>query len=214
MMTNIPEHIVASKRLRLVGQDLEQRKAITLGELLDGLGSAGVGLTILLLALPVMFPVPGPWGTILGGSLAAVSVQLLCGSTRLWFPGWIRRRSLPIETLKAMIERSVPWLQWIEAHMRPDRLKALTGRRAQALMGVPMFSLAIALALPLPLGNFLPLIAFAMFALAFLESDGMAVIIALVLTVIALIWTAILIFLGVEIVDSLFAWLGLGAATR
>jgi hypothetical protein len=200
----------ASQQLLSLSIKLEHRSAITLGELLDDLGSAGVGLTILLLALPVMFPVPGPWGVILGACLAAISVQLLSGAREPWLPGWLRKRSLPIELLMTVIQRSVPWLQWIEAYIRPDRLKALNGRGAQALMGIPMVMLSVALALPLPLGNFLPVLAFIMFALAFLERDGLAVVMGLVLTVFALMWTGILIVLGAEIVYTLLSWVGMG----
>ncbi len=203
------ERISASQQLLSLSIELEQRSAITLGELLDHLGRAGVGLTVLLLALPVMFPVPGPWGIILGACLAALSVQLIFGASKLRLPGWLGKRNVPIELLKAVIKRSVPWLRWIEAHIRPGRLNALNGRGAQALVGLPMVLLSVALALPLPLGNFLPVLAFIMFALAFLERDGLAVIIGLVLTVLALIWTGILIVLGVEIVDILLSWVGL-----
>ncbi len=202
----------ASRQLLSLSAKLEHRDAITLGELLDDLGSVGVGLTVLLLALPVMFPVPGPWGIILGACLAAISVQLLFGRSELWLPGWLRKRNVPIELLKAMIQRSVPWLRWIEAYIRPDRLKALNGRSVRALLGVPMLLLSLALALPLPLGNFLPVLALVMFALALLERDGLAVVIGLVLTVFALIWTGILIVVGIEIVDILLGWVGLGPA--
>ncbi len=199
----------ASQRLLGLAAKLERRIDINLGELLDILGSAGVGFTIILLALPVLFPVPGPWGVVLGGCLAAVSLQLLLGASQPWFPAWIRKRNLPIETLKAMIRRSVPWLQWIETHMRPGRLKRLTGAFARTLMGIPLLLLAVALSLPLPFGNFMPVLAFIMFGLAFLERDGLAVIVALLLTVLALIWTAVLIFLGVEIFNAFIEWLGM-----
>jgi hypothetical protein len=55
----------------------------------------------------------------------------------------------------------------------------------------------------------MPVLAFIMFGLAFLERDGLAVIVALFLTVIALIWTAVLIFLGLEIFNAFIEWLGM-----
>jgi hypothetical protein len=199
----------ASANLDALVQSLTGRKSVTLGEILDGLGRAGLGLTILLLSLPVLIPIPGPIGVVLGSCLSLVGLQVMAGVRRIWLPNWLRERHLPSGAVRAMTERAIPWLAWAENLMQRRRLMVLTGKTAQALLGVPIFLLAVSVALPLPLGNFLPVLALCAIALAVLERDGLAVLIALLLSVISLAWTGLLILAGAEVMERLFGWLGL-----
>jgi hypothetical protein len=70
--------------------------------------------------------------------------------------------------------------------------------------------LAVALALPVPLGNVPPVIALVAIALALLEQDGVALLVALGLSAVALMWVGGLILAGAGIADGL--WRLAGAA--
>ena len=52
----------------------------------------------------------------------------------------------------------------VETLLRKNRMRHLAGPRAQAFLGVPVLLLAIAVALPIPFGNFLPVAALVMIA--------------------------------------------------
>lgn len=198
----------ASWQLLALAEDLKHREAITVGEVLDSLGRANLGLTILLLALPAMIPLPGPFAIFLGGCLALIGVQVMCGVRRIWLPSWLRRRGVRPSIVSAMADRTVPWLRRAEALLRPRRMKQLTSSGAQAALGLPILLLSVALALPLPLGNILPVIALSLIALAILQRDGLAVVAALPVTAFALAWTAVLLMVGGRIVDSFVSWFG------
>ena len=70
------------------------------------------------------------------------------------------------------------------------------------LLGIPIFFLAIAIALPIPFGNILPVLALVIIAAALLERDGLATLMAMV-AVLALGTTAGLIYGVVSATDRL-----------
>lgn len=196
----------ASSQLRALAEDLKHRKAVTVGEVLDGLGRANLGLTILMLALPAMIPLPGPFAIFLGGCLAIIAVQVMCGVRRVWLSPWLRKRRVRVSLVSAMVDRTVPWLRRAEALLQPRRMKQLTSAGAQAALGLPILLMSLALALPLPLGNILPVIALSLIALSILQRDGLAVIVALIVSALALAWTLVLIIAGAQILDLLWSW--------
>jgi hypothetical protein len=61
--------------------------------------------------------------------------------------------------------------------------------------------MALIITLPIPLGNILPVIALAMLALALLERDGVAVLWALAMSLVAIVWTIVLVLFGARIVE-------------
>ena len=158
---------------------LKDRAAVTIGEVLDGLDRANLGLTILLLALPAMIPIPGPVAMFLGTCLAVVASQVMRGARRVWLPSWLRNCGVSPSIVGAMAKRTVPWLRRAEGLLRPRRMKSLTGLGALAALGLLIPLMSIALALPLPLGSILPVIALSLIALAILQRDGAAIIAAL-----------------------------------
>ena len=84
----------------------------------------------------------------------------------------------------------------------------LTGRVARVVLAAPLLIMAMTLALPIPLGNGLPAIAVIVFALGFMERDGLAILAALGICVVALVWTVALILFGAEIFGWLLSFLG------
>lgn len=175
---------------------------VTLGEVVDELGPEGFGLALLILALPALFPIPGPVGMTFGSLILVLSLQLLTGARSLWLPGFLRRRTLPSDTLRDVIRRSLPWLGRAERWLDECRLASLAGERLRPFLALPILLCAIAIVLPIPLGNFAPALALIVFALALMAQDGLAVLMALVLSGLALAWTVVLFVAGA----SILAW--------
>ncbi|MGL4491128.1 MAG: exopolysaccharide biosynthesis protein [Rhizobiaceae bacterium] len=187
---------------------LKDRESISIGEISDQLGSTGFGLIIILLSVPALIPIPGPIGLVLGLALAMVSIQVICGAERFWLPDWMRQRQISSETTLRISALMIKWLRPVEALVHPRRMRFMAAPAFKPLYGVPVLLLAVALALPLPLGNVLPCFALIVLALGLMARDGLATMIGLGIGVLALMWTGLLIYAGEQIVEHLLGLFG------
>jgi hypothetical protein len=179
---------------------------VKLGDMVDMLGAAGIGLTILMLALPSFIPVPGlPTGFVFGTALAILSLQVMAGADRLLLPDWLRRRSLPRGPVVTGGAWIAPWFRRVEWLLRP-RLRHLSGRLAQIVLAIPIFVHAVMILLPIPLGNQLPSLAVIVFAFGLIERDGIAVLVGWLLSVVAVAWNSAIVFFGAELSMFLYRW--------
>ncbi len=199
-----------SAQLAALGERIESQRSdtIVLGDLVDGLGQAGIGMTILLLTLPALIPIPGPFGMVFGSLIAFVSAQLMFGARRLWLPEIVRRRPLPKASVAAMMERGAPLFGRVEHWLKPRRLLPLTGIAGRMALGAPLLLMGVAVALPVPLGNVPPAASLICLALGLMLRDGAAILLGLVLAVLAALWFAILFFFGAQMASALWAFLG------
>jgi len=179
----------ASMALRRVAAQAETGQATTIGMLLEGLGSAGVPLAVVLLALPSVLPVPFlPTGPVAGALLILIGVEFGLGARRLRLPGMLLRIGLPRNLLAAVFRRALPLVERVERWLRPGRLRWLTGAAARPLVGASIGLLGLALIPPVPFGNPPPGIALILLGLGLLARDGLAVLVALCLGLLALAW--------------------------
>lgn len=200
----------ASDRLAQIIASLDDIEQISVGDLVDRLGAASMALLVLLLALLALVPLPGPAGPLFGAALAFVGFQVMRSARRIWLPHWMRRQHLPVPLLVTAIRRIVPRLRWLERRMSRRRLLYMTNAHVRVVLGAAIIILAIIIALPIPLGNFMPAIAIMTIALALLERDGAVVFLALGVTLAALAWTALLFVFGAAIISALWQWVGWG----
>ncbi len=195
----------ASTLLANLGALLEGER-VSIGAMIDALGKSGLGLTILMLALPSFIPIPGlPTGVVFGTALALLSLQVMIGADRLLLPDWIRRFSLPRGPVVAGGAYVAPWFRKVEWMLRP-RLRLLSGRTAQFVLALPIFIHAVMILLPIPLGNQLPALAVIAFAFGLIERDGFAILAGAVLSVVALAWNGAIIFFGAELSVFAYRW--------
>ena len=196
----------ASARLLIMSEQLAGRPdRVSIGELLEGLGRSALGLGLMVPALLALIPLPGPFGIVLGAMIAVIAIQVMAGQTRLRLPRFLAVRTIPSTPVAVAIRRFAAPLRWAERYSTPRRWLPLTGRGARVALGGPLLLMALALALPIPLGNALPAIALTVFAVGFIERDGLAILAALGLSVIALVWTTILILFGAEMLGWILA---------
>lgn len=193
-----PEAGVASQRLKRLSEHAMAAGSVSFDELLTTMGRASIAFAILILSLPALTPIPGPFGFVFGSCLAIVSLQILAGYSRIWLPSFIGRRRVSADTIALIVRYTAPLVTRVETFLKRNRMRHLAGPRAQAMMGLPVLLLAIAVALPIPFGNFLPVAALVMIALGLMERDGLVTMLGLVLGVVALMASAGLVFAAMQ----------------
>jgi hypothetical protein len=199
-----------SARLNDLWTDLRADPAgtISLDGIMTRLGEAGFGLAIVVLSLPSFIPVPGlPIGFVTGVLLLLLARQMARREDHLRLPDWLARRTMRRAPLIGALERGLPWIARCEGWLRSDRLARLMDRPDLHLwMAWLVALLAALLIVPIPFGNQVPAAALVVLGLARLENDGLAFVIALVLTVLAVAWTVVLVFSGAWLAQEAWAW--------
>lgn len=177
---------VAYRRLARLRAHVAEAGSVTLDELMSAMGRSSIAFAILILSLPALTPIPGPFGLVFGSCLAIISLQIIAGFRRIWLPQFLGRRQVSGGTIELMVRYTAPLVARVETLLRKNRLRRFAGPRAQAFLGLPVLLLAIAVALPIPFGNMLPVAALVMIALGLMERDGLVTILGLGMGVIAL----------------------------
>lgn len=191
-----------SARLEALAFRFSRRgEAVPLGEVVDAMGAVGLAMTTLLLTLLALIPLPGPFGILFGSLLAMIAVQFLTGARRLMLPSAIRRRTLPTSTFPLLLKHGIPFVRRMEAWTAPRRMLPLTGTQARMLLSLPLLIMAGILALPIPLGNFLPAGSMIAISLGLIARDGVLVLAGLGVAVVAVGWTSLLLVAGAEMLD-------------
>jgi hypothetical protein len=162
-----------------------------------------MAFTILFLALPALTPIPGPFGMVFGSALALVALQIALGRQTPWLPAFLNRRRLSPAVVDLIVRYSVPIIARVEAIIRPGRLAIFTGRMMQWLLAFPIFMLAVAIALPIPFGNFLPVLALTVISVALMARDGLVTLIGLMLCALAFAATAGLVQVAIASFNAL-----------
>lgn len=189
---------------------IETRKdGVPLGHIMDGMGRTGVGITLLLVSLPALIPVPGPFGMVFGTIVALLAIQLMFGAHRLVLPAFVRSQEVPAGVLRAVLRKGLPLLQRAEKWMRPRRLLVMTRKWGRMAAGFTAALMGIAVALPVPTGNMLPVASLIALALGMLARDGGAVILGLALAVVAVAWFGLVFWFGAQMIDWLWSFVAM-----
>ncbi|QND16761.1 exopolysaccharide biosynthesis protein [Rhizobium leguminosarum bv. trifolii] len=189
-----PPRGVATARLREMLELARMKGGLSIGEALEAMGPTSIAFTILFLAIPALTPIPGPFGMVFGTALALVSLQIVAGGRKVWLPAIVRDRRVSSATLDLVVGHAVPVIARVEKVVRAGRLQAFTGPTVQALLGIPVFLLAVVIALPIPFGNILPVFSLVVLAVALMERDGLVTLIGLLLTLATIVATAALLY--------------------
>jgi hypothetical protein len=187
----------ASRLLRSLGTTFPEGK-ISIGQLMDTLGEAGLGILLIVFALPSFIPTPGlPVGFVSGTVVALIALQVMAGRTTLWLPERLRGFGLPRDILIKSTALLARPMAFFERYLKP-RFPQLTGRTARMFLALPILVLAVSIVLPIPLGNQAPSIALIAYGFGLIEHDGVAILAAIILSILALAWLAFVIVFGVE----------------
>jgi len=151
------------------------RDRISIGDILKLLEDRSIWALLLLLALPMVIPIPLPGISVpFGACMALISAQLAIGRDHAWIPGRLARRSVDAATFAKMARGVLPTLRRLEKIVRP-RKRWLAGDWMRVPIGVVCLILAIIITLPIPLGHFVPGTAISLFSLGMMERDGVTI---------------------------------------
>jgi hypothetical protein len=150
---------------------------ISLQEVLKMLGARAFGLAILIFSLPNSLPIPSPPGfsAVTGFPIVIFGFQMLLGRKSLWLPARIRRYRFSRAKLTSFLTKALPYIRKVERLLHP-RLTFMGSKGAEHVLGLVILLLSVLLAMPIPLGNFLPGLAISVIALGMLERDGLVMI--------------------------------------
>lgn len=159
-------------------EEIEDR--IEIGTLVRAMEHRSVGALVLILALPMVIPIPAPGISVpFGIFLMLVSTELMFARGQVWLPQRFASRSIHRNDLVRFASRAVPVLRSVEQFARP-RMAGFTGAWGIRIVGVTCLILATIIALPIPMGHFLPGIVICVLAIGLIESDGLLIAIGFV----------------------------------
>jgi len=175
-MSGAPGHVRTTELLR-TALDSTSGETITLGEFLDTIGERAFGFVILILALPNFIPVPIGVGGVMGVLIIFVGLQMLLGLEHPWLPKKLRDRGISRASVEKFVKRLTPLLRWLERICKP-RLEKLAEHPGHRVTGLLLVLVGVALALPIPFTNYVFGLLLVVYAVALIERDGVALILA------------------------------------
>lgn len=166
----------------------EEESRVSVRDAVEGLGARGYGPFLFLPALIEITPVGAVPGvpTALALIILLFAVQLAWGRESMWLPGWLYRRSVSDEKLRAAVDKLRPAAMRLDRWF-PGRLPSLTGKpavRAAAAVTV-LLCLSVPPLEPLPFASSAPMAAIAVFGLAMTLGDGLLMAAGFAVTAIA-----------------------------
>lgn len=195
------------QQIEAVIDDLPEDR-LTLSELIEVFGDDGLLILTILLTLVFLIPVSIPGvSTVFGAAILMIGVSRLVGKP-LWLPAKVRERSLPVENLRPGLRTGLKWVQRMERISKPHRLPGLVNGAGMRLFNNLAFILgALLLMAPfgfVPFSNTLPAIALLLFAVGFIQRDGVSILLGHLANVGTLIYFAILIGGGGAVLHQLW----------
>jgi hypothetical protein len=171
-------------------------ESIPVGWLIRRLGGRSFGLTLFMMAVIAL--VPGA-STVLGVLIAWPAIQMILGHDVAVLPRLIARRRIGVEKLARVLRVVIPKLELVERLVRPRWPTPL--QATKRLTGFVVLLLGLTLISPVPFGQIVPAFVIMLLALAYLEEDGVALLIALVAALASLAATGVTLWGAVETVD-------------
>ncbi|MBS9720816.1 exopolysaccharide biosynthesis protein [Tianweitania sp. BSSL-BM11] len=144
---------------------------VTVRQIRDALGDRSFATLLIFFAAINLLPLPPGTTLVLGMPLMIVSAQMVWGRKIAWLPEFILVRSVQAEQFRALAERFIPRLVWLERWIKP-RVWPLPDRYDERVIGLLALVMGTLVTLPIPLGNWFPALTIALAALALSERDG------------------------------------------
>lgn len=164
-----------------------QEERVSMRAMAQAHGPEAHGTLLLLLAMPCLLPVPGV-GAVLGLGMAALAVAMWRGHCAPFLPQRVAELELPRHWAQRVLVglASAYVLAGRHARARLSHL-AVSGRRSATALAVGL--MAAIIVMPIPFGNLLPAVALVFIWLGLVFRDGVAVILGLLMSGVALVAT-------------------------
>ena len=191
--TYIPTSVELSRML-----DRAQEPQVPVAWLLAQLGRRSFGLTFFVMGMVALLPGAS---TLVGLLLAWPAIQLILGHEVTALPRIIARRKVGVDRLARAIRILTPRLEWLERVVRPRWPELF--RTTRWVIGLVMLLLGLTMISPVPFSQVFPALVVMLLAVAYVEEDGLALLIALVAALASLALTAATVWGTVATVDWL-----------
>ena len=164
-----------------------QEERVSMRAMAQAHGPEAHGTLLLLLAMPCLLPVPGV-GTVLGLGMAALAVTMWRGHCVPCLPQRVAELELPRHWAQRVLVglASAYVLAGRHARARLSHL-ASAGRRSTIALAVGL--MATIVVMPIPFGNLLPALALVFIGLGLVFRDGVAVVVGLLMSGVAVVAT-------------------------
>ena len=164
-----------------------QEERVSMRAMAQAHGPEAHGTLLLLLAMPCLLPVPGV-GTVLGLGMAALAVTMWRGHCVPCLPQRVAELELPRHWAQRVLVglASAYVLAGRHARARLSHL-ASAGRRSTIALAVGL--MATIVVMPIPFGNLLPALALVFIGLGVVFRDGVAVVVGLLMSGVAVVAT-------------------------
>jgi hypothetical protein len=174
------------QRLRDAAAAIE-RERVPMRDMAQAHGPEAHGTLLLLMAMPCLLPVPGV-GTVLGLGMAALAVAMWRGHCTPCLPQRVAELELPRHWAQRVLLglASAYAVAGRHAKARLSHL-ASAGRRSGIAIAVGL--MAAIVVLPIPFGNVLPALALSFIGLGLVFRDGVAVLLGLLMSCVAMVAT-------------------------
>ena len=190
-----PAYVPTSRYLSKI-LDHAEGTHVSIGWVMDQLGERSFGLTLFIMA--VLAFLPGV-ASLIGVLIAWPAVQMILGHDVAVLPAFIARRTISVKKLARAIRVVTPRLEWVERLIRPRWPTPF--QATKRLTGIVMLLLGLTMISPVPLSQIIPALVVMLLALAYLEKDGVALLVALVAALASLSISAATVWGAVETID-------------
>ena len=155
--------------------EVAPRDQVTLSWVLDHLQTQAFGLLLVLLSIAAAAP---GICTIAAVLIAILAFQIALGRRAPSFPRWLANYPLRTRHLGVIVTHAIPVLRFLEKGVHPRWPRMLAAARPVLGIVVMMLSLQL-IVIPLPLSNIVPAVLILLISLAYLEEDGVSVVLSL-----------------------------------
>jgi hypothetical protein len=176
----------------------EEEAVVSIGWLMAQLGRRSFGFTLLVMA--VLGFLPGA-STVAGLLVAWLAVQMMLGHEAAVLPRLVARRSIAVERLARLIGIIAPRLASVERLVQP-RWPTIF-QTTKPLTAIMLLLLGLSMVSPVPFSQVVPALVIMLLALAYLEEDGIALLVALMAALASLSITTATLWGTVETIDWL-----------
>jgi hypothetical protein len=176
--------------------DKAEEPRVSLGWLMAQLGRRSFGLTLFVMAVVAFLPGAS---SVIGVLVAWPAVQMVLGHDKVVLPRVVMRRKVSVERLARIIRSVTPRLASVERLIRPRWPTPF--QTTKRLTGIVMLLLGLSILSPVPFSHVVPALVIMLLALAWLEEDGVALLIALFAALASLAITAATVWGTVEAID-------------
>jgi|GEM_PF-77717 len=161
------------------------REEVSLGALVEAVGSRSFGPLLLLVGVVLASPLSGVPGmaTTMAVLVMSIAVQLLFGRKHFWMPRWLLNRSVSRDRFIRALDWLHPPARWIDRWLRP-RLTVLVHRSGAYAIAI----ICTVIAVGMPAMELVPFsassagVALAAFGLSLVAHDGLLALIAFAFT--------------------------------